>query len=132
MAVSVADRGYYPFGAGLFTELAHYLRSGDFVIAFLEEAGDVNEYAFALGTLAHYSSDIFGNPLGINLAVPLVYPKLKEKYGNVVTYTKDHTSHLRMEFGFDVLRTARGNYASLKYHDFIGFRWQEPFWKELL
>lgn len=122
----LADMGYYPFGASFFTELVHYVRSGDFVIALMEEAQDINEYAFALGALAHYTSDNYGHPLGINLAVPLAYPKVREKYGNTVTYEQDRTSHLRMEFGFDVLETARGNYESLAYHDFIGFEVARP------
>jgi len=120
------DLGYYPFSPKLFTDLAHYVRSGDFVIALLDEASDLNEYAFALGALAHYTSDIYGHALGINTAVPLAYPKVKAKFGNNVTFEQDHLSHLRMEFSFDVLQTARGNYASKSYHDFIGFQVAMP------
>jgi inorganic triphosphatase YgiF len=38
-----------------------------------------------------------------------------------VTYADDKTSHIRVEFSFDVLQVARGNYAPESYHDFIGF-----------
>ncbi len=115
------DMGYFPFGSRLFTDLVHYVRSGDFVNALLDEAQDVDEYAFALGFLSHYIADKDGHSLGTNLCVPIVYPKMKKKYGSMVTYGEDKVSHRRMEFAFDVLQTASGNYASQAYHDFIGF-----------
>lgn len=115
------DMGYYPFGSSLFTNLVHYVRSGDFVQALLDEQKSLNDYAFALGALCHYTADTYGHPLGTNRTVPLVYPKVGKKFGKVVTYAEDKTSHLRMEFGFDVLQTARGSYATKQYHDFIGF-----------
>jgi len=120
------DMGYYPFGSKLFTNLVHYVRSGDFVSALLYEQQDLNEYAFALGVLCHYYADKYGHPLGTNCCVPLVYPKDREKFGTVVTYEQDPVSHIRMEFGFDILQTARGNYASEKYHSFIGFKVSRP------
>lgn len=118
----IQDLGYYPFGSKFFSDLVHYVRSGDFVNALLDEATDVNEYAFAIGALSHYVADNYGHSLGTNIAVPLTYPKDQEKYGNLVTYAEDHITHLRMEFSFDVLQTVRGNYASLAYHNFIGFK----------
>ena len=122
----VPDMGYYPFGSKLFTNLVHYVRTGDFVNALLDESEDINEYAFALGVLCHYNADKYGHPIGTNHCVPLVYPKDKDKYGLVVTYEQDPLSHIRMEFGFDIVQTARGNYASEKYHDFIGFKIARP------
>ena len=116
------DLGYYPFGSKLFTNLVHYVRSGDFVENLFEEAKDVNEYAFALGVLCHYYADVYGHGIGVNRSVPLIYPEMKTKFGNTVTYADDKLSHLRTEFSFDVLQTARGNYASEAYHDFIGFQ----------
>jgi len=120
------DMGYFPFGSRLFTNLVHYVRSGDFVVTLLNEAQDINEYAFALGVLSHYNADHYGHPLGVNVSVPLVYPKDRKKFGDAVTYEQDKTAHLRMEFGFDVLQTARGNYAPEAYHDFIGFQVSKP------
>src|SRR5215475_14329023 len=117
----IQDMGYYPFGSRFFTDLVHYVRSGDFVINLLREAQDLNEYAFALGALAHYAADTEGHLIGINRSVPLVYPKLQQKFGSVVTYADDKTSHLRVEFSFDVLQVSRGNYAPDSYHEFIGF-----------
>jgi len=115
------DMGYFPFGSHLFTNLVHYVRSGDFVNTLLDEAQDINEYAFALGFLSHYMADKYGHFLGTNRCVPIVYPGMMKKFGNVVTYAEDKISHKRIEFAFDVLQTAKGNYASLAYHDFIGF-----------
>jgi hypothetical protein len=120
------DMGYFPFGSAFFTDLVHYVRSGDFVNALLDEADSLNEYAFALGFLCHYDADKDGHFLGTNRCVPLTYPKMKKKYGDIVTYAEDPISHRRMEFSFDVLQTARGNYASPAYHDFIGFQVSRP------
>jgi hypothetical protein len=116
------DMGYYPTGSRLFTSLVHYVRSGDFVEQLLQQAGNINEYAFALGVLCHYNADRYGHSIGINTAVPMIYPKMKKRYGDTVTWAKDHISHVRTEFSFDVLQTARGIYASAAYQDFIGFK----------
>jgi len=118
----IQDMGYYPFGSKFFTDLTHYVRSGDFIEALLAESRDINEYAFALGALAHYAADNDGHAIGVNRAVPVVYPKLRARYGNEVTYVEDPTAHIKTEFGFDVVQVARGNYASDSYHDFIGFK----------
>jgi hypothetical protein len=119
------DMGYFPFGSHFFTNLVHYVRSGDFVSALLNEAQDANEYAFALGFLCHYNADRYGHFLGTNRAVPIVYPEMKEKFGDLVTYEENRISHSRMEFAFDVLETAKGNYSSKEYH-FIGFQVSQP------
>lgn len=118
----VPDMGYYPFGSKLFTNLIHYVRSGDFIEALFNDARNINEFAFAAGVLCHYYADIYGHKLGINVSVPLIYPKMRKKYGDTVTFAENHISHVRTEFSFDVLQTARGNYASIAYHDFIGFQ----------
>ncbi len=115
------DMGYYPFGSHFFTNLLHYTRSGDFVEALIRDAHDVNEYAFALGALAHYVSDSTGHPLGTNRAVPLQYPKLRAKFGDQVTYVDDPKRHIMVEFAFDVVQVANGAYLPQAYHNFIGF-----------
>lgn len=115
------DMGYYPYGSKLFTNLVHYVRSGDFVKSLLTEARNLNEYAFALGSLCHYMADRYGHALGVNRCVPILYPRMKEKFGDTVTYAENKISHLRTEFSMDVLQTARGNYVPESYHDFIGF-----------
>ncbi|MGC1582795.1 MAG: zinc dependent phospholipase C family protein, partial [Candidatus Acidiferrales bacterium] len=125
----IQDLGYYPHGSRLFSDLVHYVRSGDFVEALLRDSKDLNEYAFALGALAHYCADNDGHRIAVNRAVPLLYPKLRRKYGDVVTYAENPVAHLKTEFGFDVLEVARQHYASDAYHDFIGFEVAEPLLK---
>ena len=117
----IQDLGYYPHGSKFFSELTHYLRSGDFIQVLLRDAQDLYQYAFALGALAHYAADNEGHRLAVNRAVPLLYPKLKKKHGDVVTYEEDPAAHLKTEFGFDVLQVAQGRFAPDAYHDFIGF-----------
>src|SRR5579863_2916000 len=117
----IQDLGYYPHGRFFFSDLTHYVRSGDFVLALLRDSVDLDGYAFALGALSHYAADNGGHPIGTNRAVPLLYPKLKRKYGDSVTYEDDKLAHVKTEFGFDVLEVAQGRYAPDNYHDFIGF-----------
>jgi hypothetical protein len=121
----IQDLGYYPFGNREFSDLVHYVRSGDFVRELLLESQDANEYAFALGALSHYASDIAGHP-AINQAVAIEYPKLRAKYGKSVRYAQDKTAHLKTEFGFDTVQVAKNRYASQQYHDFIGFQVSKP------
>jgi hypothetical protein len=118
----IQDLGYYPFGSHLFSDLVHYVRSGDFVVNMLAEAHDLNEYAFALGSLAHYAADNNGHPIAVNPSVALTYPKLRTKFGQLVTYEDSPPYHLKVEFSFDVAQVANGHYAPQAYHDFIGFQ----------
>jgi hypothetical protein len=121
----IQDLGYYPFGSTEFSDLVHYVRTGDFVRELLLESQDADEYAFALGALAHYVSDIDGHP-AVNQAVAIQYPKLRAKYGSSVRYAQDRTAHLKTEFGFDMVQVAKNRYASQQYHDFIGFQVSKP------
>src|SRR3984957_18678576 len=121
----IQDLGYYPFGSREFSNLVHYVRSGDFVRELLLESQDVNEYAFALGALSHYAADIAGHP-AVNQAVAIEYPKLRAKYGKSVRYAQDKTAHLKTEFGFDMVQVAKNRYASQQYHEFIGFQVSKP------
>jgi hypothetical protein len=122
----IQDMGYYPFGSRFFSDLAHYVRSGEFVEALIRDSQDLNEYAFALGALSHYCADSDGHPIATNLSVPILYPELRRKYGNIVTYDENPAAHIQTEFGFDVIQVAHGNYASESFHDFIGFKVSEP------
>jgi len=117
----IQDLGYYPYGSHFFSDLTHYVRSGDFIMALLHDANDIYEYGFALGAMAHYAADNNGHRIGTNRAVPVLYPKLKKKYGDSVTYEQDKLAHVKTEFGFDVLEVAKERYAPDSYHDFIGF-----------
>jgi hypothetical protein len=122
----IQDLGYYPFGSHFFSDLLHYVRSGDFVTTLIAEAKDLDELAFALGALAHYAADSTGHPLATNRVVPMQYPELREKYGNWVTYAESPKSHILVEFSFDVVQVASGVYASEAYHKFIGFEVAMP------
>jgi len=121
----IQDMGYYPFGNKYFSDLTHYVRSGDFIVNLINDATDLNEYAFALGALAHYSSDNIGHPT-VNQAVALEFPKLRRKFGSEVTYAENPKAHIRTEFGFDVTQVAKNRYTSDRYHDFIGFEVSKP------
>lgn len=121
----IQDLGYYPFGSREFSELTHYVRSGDFVLELLAESQNADEFAFALGALSHYVADIDGHP-AVNAAVAIRYPKLRAKYGSSVRYAQDTSAHLKTEFGFDTLQVAKNRYAPEQYHDFIGFQVSQP------
>jgi hypothetical protein len=120
------DLGYYPFGSHLFTNLLHYVRSGDFVEALLRDAHTVDEVAFALGTMAHYAADNAGHPIAVNRAVALIYPKARAKFGDTVTYAEDPKRHVMVEFAFDVVQVAGGAYLPDAYRAFIGFEVATP------
>jgi hypothetical protein len=122
----IQDLGYYPFGSRLFTDLTHYVRTGAFVSALVAESASLEEYAFALGAAGHYAGDGDGHAMGTNRAVPLAYPALRRKYGNVVTYADDPAAHLRVEFGFDVVQVATGRYRPAAYMDYVGFEVARP------
>jgi Zinc dependent phospholipase C len=122
----IQDMGYYPFGSRFFSHLTHYVRSGDFVQALFEESRDINDYAFALGALSHYVADIDGHSLAVNRSVPLLYPGLREKYGDWMTWEESPWAHSLTEFGFDTLEVVAGHVAPQKYHDWIGFKVPEP------
>jgi len=122
----IQDLGYYPFGSHFFSNLLHYTRSGDFVEALIRESRDVNEYAFALGALAHYTADNVGHPAAVNRAVALMYPKLRAEHGDSVTYADSPAIHVLVEFSFDVVQAANGGYVSDMYRSFVGFQVAKP------
>jgi hypothetical protein len=121
----IQDLGYYPFGSRFFSNLVHYVRSGDFVETMMRQSRDVNEYAFALGALAHFASDNVGHP-AVNRAVPIMYPKLRERHGPQVLYADSPARHVMVEFAFDVVQVARGAFKSDVYQELIGFRVAAP------
>ena len=117
----IQDLGYYPFGSVEFSDLVHYVRSGDFVRELLAQSNDADEYAFALGALSHYASDLAGHP-AVNHAVAIGYPKLQARFGASVRYAQDKAAHLKTEFGFDTVQVEKNRYTSQQYHEFIGFQ----------
>src|SRR5436189_4156640 len=99
----IQDMGYYPYGSPFFSDLTHYVRSGDFIAALLRDAQDLTECAFALGALAHYAADNDGHRIGTNRAVPILYPGLGKKYDASVAYEDGKDAHVKSEVGFEVL-----------------------------
>ena len=117
----IQDIGYYPFGSHYFSDLLHYVRPGDFVNALIRDSQTPNEFAFALGALAHYCGDTKGHPY-INQITATENPPLQHRFGPFITYGEDPTAHLRTEFGFDVVEVAHGHYSQENYRDFVGFQ----------
>jgi hypothetical protein len=118
----IQDLGYYPFGNEFFSDLAHYVRTGDFLMNLLGDAQNVNEYAFALGALSHYVGDNVGHHDAINPATAIAFPKLEKKYGPIVTYDENPHGHVRTEFAFDIDQLSHSRLAPAAYLRFIGLR----------
>jgi hypothetical protein len=118
----IQDMGYYPFGSHFFSDLLHYARSGEFIVALLRDATNAEEYGFALGAVAHYAADTTGHPLAVNRAVPIAFPKLAAKYGDHVTYAQAPRQHILVEFSFDVVQAAGGTYLPESYRSALGFQ----------
>jgi hypothetical protein len=117
----IQDLGYYPFSHELFSNLTHYVRSGDFILNLFRLARDINEYAFAVGALSHYVGDSVGHRDAVNPATAIAFPGLGQKYGPSVTYQESPHSHVRTEFGFDIDQLTAHRFAPQLYLDVIGF-----------
>jgi hypothetical protein len=117
----IQDLGYYPFGKPLFSDLLHYVRTGDFVRALFRESKGPNDVAFAIGALAHYLGDTIGHPESVNLAVASGFPTLAAKYGPNVNYAEGPRQHVRTEFAFDINDIAQHRLAPLNYLNHVGF-----------
>jgi hypothetical protein len=118
----IQDIGYYPFGDPSFSDLTHYVRSGDFVVNLFRNAKDADELAFAIGALSHYVGDSIGHPLATNIAVPEMFPKLRCKYGRSVSYAEGEHQHVQVEFGFDIDELSHHHMAPLHYLRHIGLK----------
>jgi hypothetical protein len=118
----IQDIGYYPFGDQSFSNLTHYVRSGDFVVNLFRNAGNANELAFAVGALSHYIGDSIGHSQATNLAVPIEFPALARKYGRTVNYAEGRHQHVQTEFAFDIDQIANHRFAPLHYLRHVGLR----------
>lgn len=118
----IQDIGYYPFGDPRFSNLTHYVRSGDFVVNLFRNAHNANELAFAVGALSHYVGDSVGHSTATNLAVPLDFPRLRKKYGLVVSYAEGRHQHVQTEFGFDINEVAHHRMAPLRFLRHVGLK----------
>ncbi len=119
---AIQDAGYYPFSREFFSNLTHYVRTGDFVESLLRNASNVNEYAFALGALSHYVADSVGHADAISPATAIEYPKLAKKFGPIVTYENAPREYVATEFSFDVDTLSRRRYAPTSYQRRVGLR----------
>jgi hypothetical protein len=117
---AIQDFGYYPFGNAFFSDLTHYVRSGDFVVNLLRNAHTADELAFAIGSLSHYIGDTVGHSTAVNLSVPVEFPKLKERYGANVNYAQDPHAHVQTEFAFDINQLSKKRFAPTQYVKFVG------------
>jgi hypothetical protein len=116
----IQDIGYYPFGDVNYSDLTHYVRSGDFVVNLFRNASNADELAFAVGALSHYIGDSVGHPLATNVAVPVEFPDLGAKYGTQVNYAEGPHQHVQTEFGFDINEIAHHRMAPVHYLRHIG------------
>jgi hypothetical protein len=121
----IQDLGYYPFGSHEFSDLLHYVRTAEFVNNLLNDSSSLNEYAFALGALAHYRGDTTGHP-AVGIATAREYPRLSSRFGPFVSYYDSPKAHIRTEFGFDVVQVAQGHYVKDDYKNFTGFNVATP------
>ena len=123
---AIQDLGYYPFGKAFFSDLTHYVRSGDFILSLIRDSHNPDELAFAVGALSHYVADSIGHPQGVNPSVGIEFPHLAERYGPIVTYEQGKHAHVRTEFAFDVNEIAKNRFASPRYLKHVGLSVPEP------
>jgi Zinc dependent phospholipase C len=123
---AIQDFGYYPFGNKFFSDLTHYVRSGDFVLSLLHNAQTPNELAFAIGSLSHYIGDTIGHSSAINLSVPVEFPKLEKRYGANVNYAEDPHAHVQTEFAFDINQLSKRRFAPSAYLKYVGLEVPRP------
>ncbi len=118
---TIQDMGYYPFGNQFFSNLTHYVRSGEFVNNLFRDAATVNEYAFAIGALSHYVGDNDGHRYATNPSTAIEFPSLRKKYGPIVTYDQSPHGHVRTEFAYDVEQLTQEQFAPAGYMKLVGF-----------
>ena len=123
---AIQDLGYYPFGDEFFSNLLHYVRSGEFVQQLLKDADSPDELAFALGALSHYVGDSLGHSIATNNAVPVEFSTLRQKYGSWVTYDEDPHAHVQAEFAFDVNQISKDRFAPVDYLESVGLQVPVP------
>lgn len=124
---AIQDMGYYPFGKRFFSNLTHYVRTGDFIAWLFHNARTLDEYAFAVGALSHYLGDSIGHSQAIDLATALEFSKLRQEFGNSVTYGESPHAHIRTEFAFDIDELTNLEFAPPAYLQRIGFKVPKKF-----
>jgi hypothetical protein len=122
----IQDMGYYPFGNPFFSDLLHYVRTGDFIRSLFRNAKNADETAFAIGALSHYYGDTIGHPEAVNKAVAQEFPALAAKFGPNVNYAEGPHQHVRAEFAFDVNDIVKHRLAPERYLNHVGFEVPVP------
>jgi hypothetical protein len=117
---AIQDIGYYPFGNKFFSDLTHYVRSGDFVQSLLRNSQTPDDFAFAIGALTHYIGDSIGHSQAVNPSVALEFPKLAARYGPIVTYEESEHAHVQTEFAFDINEISKRRFAPSAYLRHVG------------
>ena len=118
----IQDAGYYPFGNAFFSNLTHYVRTGDFVASLIRNAHNVNELAFGLGALSHFIGDSVGHHDAVNPSTAIAFPKLALQFGHSITYDESPHSHIRTEFAFDIDQLTKAHFAPSAYLNHVGLR----------
>jgi hypothetical protein len=118
----IQDMGYYPYGDKTFSNLTHYVRSGDFVVNLFRNAHNADELAFAVGALSHYVGDSIGHSEATNLSVPVEFPRLRAKYGHEVNYAQGERQHVQTEFAFDIDQIEHHHMAPVRFLRHIGLK----------
>ena len=116
----VQDFGYYPFANEFFSDLTHYVRTGDFVQRLFQHASTANELAFAIGALSHYVGDSIGHAEATNPSVAITFPKLRARYGSSVNYAEGKHEHAQVEWAFDANQAAKLRLAPAAYVRDVG------------
>ncbi len=119
---AIQDLGYYPFGNQFFSDLTHYVRTGDFVRSLLRNARTPDEFAFAIGALSHYVGDSIGHSLATNPSVAADFPRLRARYGARVPYEANPHDHVRVEFAFDINEISKRRFAPSAYLKHVGLQ----------
>jgi len=123
---AIQDLGYYPFANGFFSDLTHYVRSGDFVLSLLRNAQTPDELGFAIGALSHYIGDSIGHGGAVNHSVAIEFPKLEKEYGPIVNYAQNPHAHVQVEFGFDINQLSKRHFAPSDYLEHVGLKIPAP------
>ena len=122
----IQDLGYYPFGSRFFSNLLHYVRSGDFVEALFATRGTSTNYAFALGALAHYANDNHGASGGGESLGAAGLSEARHKFGDR-GHLRPGAEAARHRGVFVRRRAGRGGaYLPEAYQRFIGFASPRP------
>ena len=117
----IQDIGYYPFGDLTYSNLTHYVRTGDFVVNLFRNAQNADELAFAVGALSHYIGDTVGHAEAPTSPSPSSFQN-SAPIRPVVNYAEGRHQHVQTEFAFDIDEVAHHRTAPIHYLRHIGLQ----------